>query len=53
MNNRNERGLSTLEYIVGAGVIVAIALGVFLVLQDGFGNTAEKIKDAITVMGGG
>jgi len=53
MDSQNERGLSTIEYIVGAGVVAAIALGVFLALQDSFGETVLKIKDAIISMGGG
>lgn len=50
---QDEMGFSTIEYIVGAGVIAAVALAVFLSLQDSFSGTANHIKDAITIMGGG
>lgn len=50
---RNKAGFSTIEYIVGAGVIAGGALVVFLSLQDSISETANQIKDAITVMGGG
>ncbi|MFD1363091.1 hypothetical protein [Lentibacillus salinarum] len=50
---QDKMGFSTVEYIVGAGIIAAIALAVFLSLQESFSGTANQVKDAITIMGGG
>ncbi|MFD1362707.1 Flp family type IVb pilin [Lentibacillus salinarum] len=48
---KDESGLSTLEYIIGAGVMAALAIGVFSSLQGQISGTGEDVGGAIDKAG--
>ncbi|MFD1362706.1 Flp family type IVb pilin [Lentibacillus salinarum] len=48
---RDESGLSTLEYIIGAGVMAALAIGVFTGLQGQITGAGDDVGGAIDEAG--
>ncbi|HEX7064321.1 MAG TPA: hypothetical protein VF199_04575 [Bacillales bacterium] len=49
---QDETGLSTLEYVIGAGVMAGLALLVFnTVLKESITNASENVGDAINTAG--
>lgn len=48
---KDEKGLSTIEYIIGAGVMAGLALLVFTSINDKIGGASDKVGDAITESG--
>jgi len=48
---KDESGLSTLEYIIGAGVMAALAIAVFFTMQDNIENTGNDVGEAIEKAG--
>jgi len=48
---KDESGLSTLEYIIGAGVMAALAIAVFFTMQDNIEGTGDDVGGAIEKAG--
>lgn len=48
---KDERGLSTLEYIIGAGVMAGLSLAVFLGLQSEMDSVSKDVENAISTAG--
>ncbi|MFD1363090.1 Flp family type IVb pilin [Lentibacillus salinarum] len=48
---QDESGLSTLEYIIGAGVMAALAIAVFTGLQGQIEGAGEDVGGAIETAG--
>ncbi|MFD1363089.1 Flp family type IVb pilin [Lentibacillus salinarum] len=48
---KDESGLSTLEYIIGAGVMAALAIAVFTGLQGQIQGAGEDVGGAIETAG--
>ena len=45
---KEEQGLSTIEYIIGAGVMAGLALFVFMAVDDKIDGASTKVGEAIT-----